>query len=118
MPSNVARLPARGHATERAPSAKTTLPADFALTDELRAWAKARGITRLEERFEQFCDYSAAKGYQYASWPAAFREACRKDWAQLGQPRAPITCVRCGWLCDGGNVRTDRGYVCMRCHGK
>lgn len=54
--------------TERA----TRIPADFQLTDEMRAWAEKDGcMFNLEREHENFCDYWTAK---------EGKEACKKDW--------------------------------------
>jgi len=70
----------------QAPSAKTTLPADFAITPELQAWADTKGYGDLPQHLEGFKDKAQAKGYQYSDWNAAFRNAVRDDWAGLRSP--------------------------------
>jgi hypothetical protein len=54
-------------------AAKTTWPEGFALTAEMREYAAAKGCTNPDRAFEAFRDKSLAKGYAYASWPAAWR---------------------------------------------
>lgn len=68
---------------QRTRKRKTPLPDDFALTDRLRDWAKAKGFDRLDDHFEHFTEKAKAKGYEYVDWEAAFMGAVRKDWAGL-----------------------------------
>ena len=81
---------AKSKAKERAhaPSAKTSLPADFAITPELQAWADQKGYGDLNAHLDPFKDKATAKGYQYTDWNAAFRNAVRDDWAGLRTPAA------------------------------
>lgn len=60
------------------------MPAEFAVSDAVRAWAAERGLGRLEEHLAAFRLKCAANGYRYVDWDAAFMEAVRKDWAGLG----------------------------------
>lgn len=76
----------------RPPTAKTPFPADFTITPELQAWATGHGYGDLEAHLGNFRDKAKAKGYQYADWQAAFRNAVRDDWANIraspaGTPR-------------------------------
>lgn len=70
----------------RPPSAKTSLPADFAITPELHAWAEQHGYGDLPQHLDRFRDKAQAKGYRYSDWNAAFRNAVRDDWAGLRKP--------------------------------
>jgi hypothetical protein len=63
--------------------AKVPLPAAFAISDQVRAWAKAKGFDRLEAHREYFVLKAAANGYMYVDWDAAFKGAIRDDWAKL-----------------------------------
>ena len=74
--------PAKAKPKERA-AAKTFLPTDFAITPELQAWADQHHYGDLERHLDSFRDKAIAKGYQYADWIAAFRNAVRDDWAKL-----------------------------------
>jgi hypothetical protein len=67
----------------RRKSSKTTLPADFGITDRVREWAKEKGYGQLDQHLEAFKRKAIAKGYEYASWDDAFMEAIREDWAKL-----------------------------------
>lgn len=79
-------------ARERAPArtkaaAKTPLPADFAISDRVKAWASDKGHSRLDERLEHFVGKARANGYRYVDWDEAFMAAIRDDWAKLdGKP--------------------------------
>lgn len=64
-------------------AAKTSLPADFGISDRVRAWAVSKGFGMLETRLEHFVGACRAKGYTYADWDAAFMNAIRDDWAKL-----------------------------------
>ncbi len=96
----------------------TYLPEGFMLNDMLRAWAKSRAITRLDERFEHFTDICLAKGYKYLSWEAAFRNACRQDWAKLGPPSQVIQvqCSKCHKPLINGHTNTSQGKLCNECY--
>lgn len=82
-------------ARERAPArakhpAKTPLPANFAISDRVRAWASDKGHGRLEERLEHFVGKARMNGYRYADWDEALMTAIRDDWAKLDdKPSGP-----------------------------
>lgn len=67
---------------------KTTLPADFCVSDRVREWAQERGLDRLDEHLDAFKRKAVANGYTYVSWDDAFMEAIREDWAKLRKPQA------------------------------
>ena len=71
-------------------SRKRAIPKDFAISDQVRDWAKRNGHAHLEERFEAFVDAAKAKGYRYKDWDAAFKTAVRDDWAKLSKPKADL----------------------------
>lgn len=68
---------------------QTTIPKDFSISDEVRAWAKENGHSRLEERLSHFITVSKAKAYEYADWDSAFRNAISGDWAKLAKSNEP-----------------------------
>lgn len=71
----------------KAKDRKTGLPADFGISDRVKAWAAEKGFGQLDEHLEAFKRKATAKGYEYASWDDAFMEAVREDWAKLrGKP--------------------------------
>ena len=85
-----------GNGTDAAPARparapKTPLPADLAITPELQAWANEHGYGDLAAHLDHFRDKATAKGYQYADWMAAFRNAVRDDWAGLRKQPASAT---------------------------
>jgi len=61
------------------------MPAGFgdAPSDEVVAWAAKNGFDRLDEHLESFVTKVEAKGYQYANWNSALKNAIRDDWAGL-----------------------------------
>ena len=63
---------------------KHPIPADFAISDTVHAWATKNGHGHLERRLEHFVNLAQAKGYEYANWDAAFRNAIEGDWAKIG----------------------------------
>ena len=67
------------------PSRETPLPADFGISDRVRAWAIDRGYLNLDAHFEHFVGVAKAKGYAYVDWDHAFMNAVRKDWAGIGK---------------------------------
>jgi len=69
--------------TPKKPKGKTGLPADFAISDAVRAWADERKFGQLEQHLEAFKRKAKAKGYTYVDWDSAFMEAIREDWAKL-----------------------------------
>lgn len=77
------KQPAKNTKTKKS-ARKTRIPADFAVSANVKAWAAEKGITRLDERLEHFVGAAQAKGYEYIDWDAAFMNACRQDWARLG----------------------------------
>jgi len=71
----------------RPPSRKTACPSDLSITPELQAWADQHGyIEPMAAHLDNFRDKSIAKGYRYADWNAALRNAIRDDWAGLRKP--------------------------------
>ena len=70
-------------ASKRARAQKGPLPADLSITPELQRWAEQRGYGDLDAHLDSFKDKAVAKGYQYADWNAALRNAIRDDWAGL-----------------------------------
>ena len=66
----------------------TTIPADFALSDGVRDWATRKQISPadLDRHFEHFVGCAEAKGYTYANWDAALKNAIRNNWARIQDP--------------------------------
>jgi hypothetical protein len=60
---------------------KTHLPADFSISDAIRAWATARGyLPFLMLHFDYFVDYAKSNAAKYDDWDSAFRNCIRSDW--------------------------------------
>ena len=77
---------------------KTPLNENFTISDAVKAWAKTKGHSRLQEHLESFKAKCLANGYEYVDWDSAFMEAVRSDWAKLSQPTG-----------GNGNGRYTRG---------
>lgn len=69
---------------------KTTIPDGFSISAGVKEWAEKNGYQRLDERLAHFITVSQAKGYEYADWDAAFRNAISGDWAKLGGATLPV----------------------------
>lgn len=82
----------RREETEKKPrkKSKTTIPENFSISESVKIWAAETGYSRLEERLTHFITLSQAKGYEYADWDAAFRNAISGDWAKLGGATLPV----------------------------
>ncbi|WP_079218912.1 hypothetical protein [Herbaspirillum robiniae] len=78
-----ASAPAKPKRTRKA--AATPLPEDFCISENVRTWAREKGHQHLERHFESFVTKVKAKGYTYADWDAALRNAIADDWAKIGQ---------------------------------
>lgn len=64
----------------------TTLPKDFGISENVRAWAMKKGYGQLDEHLEYFCRQADKKGYVYRNWDRAFEAAIADDWAGLRKP--------------------------------
>lgn len=87
---------------KKAPTAKkatraTSLPDDFAISEQVRQWAAKQGFAPwLDLHLEHFRDYALSKGKTYTDWDAAFRNAIRDDWGDVRKRNpsptpAPVT---------------------------
>lgn len=56
-------------------ASRTSLPADFALTEAMTVYAVSKTINpiRVPLQFEKFCNYHRSKGSIFADWAAAWR---------------------------------------------
>lgn len=66
----------------------TTLPLDFKISDNVRAWAKKKGYEPyLEAHLEHFIGYCKAgrdgKPPKYIDWDQAFENSIRSDWGGI-----------------------------------
>jgi hypothetical protein len=68
---------------KRRKSQKTRIPDDFALTDDLRAYAveQTPGVDA-DADFERFVLHHRGKGSEMADWPAAFKYWCRSTFSK------------------------------------
>lgn len=73
-----APIPAKSKAEK-----KSGIPADFAVSERVEAWAAEKGYGQLAEHLDAFQRKARAKGYAYVDWDSAFMEAIREDWAKL-----------------------------------
>lgn len=75
----------------------TSLPDDFAISEQVRQWAAKQGFAPwLDLHLEHFRDYALSKGKTYTDWDAAFRNAIRDDWGDVRKRNpspapAPVT---------------------------
>jgi hypothetical protein len=61
----------------------TLIPDDFSISEKVKEWAEEKGHKNLEKHLEFFINKAIAKGYEYANWDAAFKEAISANWAKL-----------------------------------
>lgn len=87
----------------RAPA--TPMPPDFAVSPAVEAWAAERGYADLGRHLESFRTKCQAKGYTYADWDAAFRNAVADDWAGLRGARGSPAVRGHGGLAPGAKDR-------------
>jgi hypothetical protein len=80
----------KGTRTRRKKPDTFPLPEDFGISDRVRAWAKEKGHTNLEEHLESFRHKAKARGYLYADWDDAFMEAIRKNWAGVESRKSTV----------------------------
>ena len=64
---------------------KTSIPSGFCVSDSVKQWAEEKGYAQLDRHLAHFIDCCQAKGYQYADWDAAFRNAIKGNWAKVEQ---------------------------------
>jgi hypothetical protein len=69
---------------------KTTIPENFGISDLVRTWAEKHNHQNLEKHFESFVNKCRAKGYEYADWDAAFRNAITDNWANISNSQTKI----------------------------
>lgn len=73
-------------ARKRGATPKTTLPADFAVSERVANWAREKGFSQLDKHLDHFRLSAQAKGYTYADWDSAFMKAVSDNWAKLAAP--------------------------------
>ena len=69
---------------------KSALPRDFAISEEVRVWARAHCPNiDLAGEFEKFCDYWWGCGRKMADWDATLRNWLRRaPQFSRGQPKS------------------------------
>lgn len=73
----------KGSQKSQAGNSKTPFPEDFAITDDIKTWAKAHGFSHLEEHLEWMKDWAKSRNKLYSDWQAAFRNAIRGNWGKI-----------------------------------
>ena len=68
---------------EKKSAPQTPLPADFKISERVKAWAAEKGFTDLEPDLEFFTGRMKANGKTYADWDEAFMNCVREDWPGL-----------------------------------
>ncbi len=58
---------------------KRSFPDDFQVSDELRTWARDKGLRSPDEELAAFRDYHLSKGTLFQDWMAAFRTWLRNN---------------------------------------
>jgi hypothetical protein len=62
---------------------KTSIPKNFAISENVRAWAFSKNINNLDAHLENFVNACIAKNYTYVDWDRAFMNAISKNWANV-----------------------------------
>lgn len=58
---------------------KTTIPEDFRVTEEMKAWARTKTPSvNIEQQLEMFVDYWKAHGKKMLDWQATWRNWMRR----------------------------------------
>lgn len=63
---------------------KRSIPNDFCISAGVVKWYEENGYSeKIENHFDNFVLVAEAKGYKYANWDSALKNAIRNDWAGL-----------------------------------
>ncbi len=62
---------------------KTSLPADFGISERVRLWATEKGHRHLDEQLEALVSHAKRNGATYIDWDEALMNAVRGDWAKV-----------------------------------
>lgn len=73
--------------TESARKRAIPLPADFSVSERVKAWAAEKGHQNLDAHFEHFVGSCKARGAKYIDWDEALMNAIRGNWAKIGQAK-------------------------------
>lgn len=98
----------------------TPLPADFKISERVKTWADAKGLTDLGPDLEFFVGRMRANGKTYVDWDEAFMNCVREDWAGLRKGAKQVVsekkkCAKCGSEKWSGLTQTSGGLICERC---
>lgn len=69
---------------------KHPLPADFGISDRVRAWASKNVYGNLEQHLDYFVLQAQSKGYRYVDWDSALMVAIRQNWACIAEGRPVV----------------------------
>lgn len=64
-------------------SKKTSLPANFTISERVIEWANREGYRNLQKHFDNFVLSAKSNGYTYSDWDSAFMRAIRDNWAKV-----------------------------------
>lgn len=82
----------------RTPSRKTSAPMDFAVTSDMRDWARSKNLTvDLDAETELFLSHAEANGKQFASWPAGWRTWMLRSQEYRKRDQAKLTSAAPEW---------------------
>jgi hypothetical protein len=62
---------------------KTSIPANFGVSERVREWAKKNGHHSLDKHLEHFVGSCKARGAKYLDWDEALMTAIRANWAKV-----------------------------------
>ena len=91
QPAALVAPPSRG-SNGKSKKPETPIPADFAISERVRAWAGQKGFSQLDEHLEFFTGRMKANGKTYVDWDEALMNCIREDWGKLrsqGKPAVP-----------------------------
>jgi len=89
-------------------SQKTSLPENFGISADLKAWAEKNNYTRLEVHLESFIEKCKQHDYKYADWDAALKTAIRADWAKARDKQDAPEQRKPVYFVAGGNPQANK----------
>ena len=96
---------------------KTTIPDGFAITEDMRAWARFKvPHVNVDAEHENFCDYWRAHGKKMADWAACWRVWMRRvpEFARGNRNARPLAQVEMPY--ERGERPTVGAPVLLRDH--
>lgn len=96
---------------------KTSIPNDFIISDQIKAWASKKGYKDLEQHFEYFVDAAKSNGYVYADWDAAFRKAIAGNWAKVSQNPVSKQADDKSWMFSNEGIVAKANELGLRSEG-